>query len=100
VVRAPTSLPACGSVRFMVPVQSPAIRRGTTRSRREGSAWATSASIWPCDIKGAIDSAMQAPAKVSLTMAVSAIGRPSPPWPASAAIPMKPPAAMARCAAA
>jgi hypothetical protein len=92
---APTSEPACGSVRFMVPVHSPLISLGRYSSLIASLAWCSSASIWPWLINGANCSDRQAAAIISLTLLVRVIGRPMPPCSGSALMPIQPPSAIA-----
>ncbi len=71
VVSAPTSLPACGSVRFIVPLHSPEMSFGRYNALISSEAWCSSASIWPCVISGLRLSDRQAEAIISFRQVAS-----------------------------
>ena len=93
---APTSEPACGSVRFIVPDHSPEVSFGRYRALIASLAWCSSASICPLERSGFNCKARQAPDIMSSTPNASEIGRPIPPCSGLAAMPTQPPSAIAR----
>ncbi|PAV93205.1 hypothetical protein WR25_03035 [Diploscapter pachys] len=88
---APTSLPACGSVRFIVPVQAPVARWGRYCACWSGVPWWISASIAPTVSVGQSAKPMLALPNVSSTAVWIAKGRPWPPKSSGTPIVPQPP---------
>ena len=84
-------MPQCGSVRFIVPVHSPAIIFGRYAAFCSAEPCAMSAAIAPWVSPGYIAKAMLAEHRNSLTICVMSIGRPWPPNSGGAEMPIQPP---------
>ena len=91
---APTSEPACGSVRFIVPDHSPELSLGKNIFFISSFAWVSIASICPCVINGLSARDKQALDKSSLTQVVIIRGKPKPPYFVSPDMPIQPPSAI------
>ncbi len=76
---APTSLPACGSVRFIVPGHSPVSILGRYVWRSSSDPWCETASIAPCVSSGHSDNAMLALVSISCMAIAVTHGKPPPP---------------------
>src|ERR671919_2939857 len=79
VVRAPTSDPAWGSVRFMVPVHSPVTILGRRVSRWASEPYCSSMSMAPCVRNGHSEKAMLAAVSISWMATATSHGKPPPP---------------------
>ena len=88
--RAPTSLPACGSVKFIVPDHSPLTSLGRYIAFCAALPWSSSASIAPIDSIGSRLKAKFAVPRFSSTLQPSVLGRPCPPNSAGAEIAFQP----------
>ena len=89
---APTSDPACGSVRFIVPVHSPVASLGKYSACCSGEPWCISDSIAPTVNVGASAKPIFAVPSVSSTAAASTNGMPWPPKASGDPIVPQPPA--------
>ena len=78
VVSAPTSEPACGSVRFIVPVHSPVTIFGRYSSRCSSLPWCSSMSIAPWVNSGHSEKAMLAAVISSCRAMPTSHGKPPP----------------------
>src|SRR5665647_2487772 len=70
----PRSVPQCGSVRFIVPVQTPSTIFGRYFAFNAGEACASNAAMAPCVRPGYMAKAMLAEQRNSLTTSVSVAG--------------------------
>ncbi len=80
VVNAPTSEPACGSVRFIVPVHSPETIFVTYVSRCSSLPWCSSMSMAPWVSNGHSEKPMFAAVNVSCIATPTNHGNPPPPY--------------------
>ena len=84
-------MPQCGSVRFMVPVQTPSTILGRYFFFSSGEAWASSAATAPWVRPGYMAKAILAEHSISFTATVSVAGRSWPPNSAGTEMPIQPP---------
>ena len=88
----PKSVPHCGSVRFMVPAQTPSIIFGRNFRFSSSLPWVRIAATAPWTRPEYIEKARLAEARNSLTITVSVPGSPCPPYSVGQARPTQPPA--------